>query len=133
MEYLYIAVLLVLFVVAIWFWKIPKKKRIKACDLQDFDCIRKNIHSKKVSDKEKIIDYDKLYHKILLKAWYQWTFWDILKSKPKEIQNINKIWNLHKIRNHLVHEIGSPKWVSLFQIANDYKKEVYILISTFNK
>ena len=26
--------------------------------------------SKKISSKEKIIDYDKLYHKILLEMWY---------------------------------------------------------------
>lgn len=126
--YIWIIVFAVLLVFKI-FWK--KKTKIQACDIHDFDCIRKNIHSKKISDKEKIIDYDKLYHKILLKAWYKWAFWDILKSHPKEIKNLNKIWELHKVRNYLVHEIWYPKWVSLFQVANNYKKEIQLLLKEF--
>jgi hypothetical protein len=110
-----------------------RKPKIQAYDLKDFNCVRKNIHARKISDKEKIIDYDKLYHKILLKAGHTGNFWDILKRKPHEIWNINKIWALHKIRNKLVHEIDYPKWVSLLKVANDYKKEVSELLNAFKK
>lgn len=121
---------IIVIIYAINYWRKPK---IQACHLKDFDCIRKSIHSKKVSDKEKIIDYDKLYHKILLKSGYQWGFGDILKQKPPEVHNLNKIWELHKVRNLLVHEIGYPKWVSLFKVADEYKQEINSLLKTFKK
>ena len=131
MKYIIIAWASIIILAALLLVFYKRKPKIKACDLKDFDCVRTNIHKKKISDKEKIIDYDKLYHKILLKAWYKGNFWDILKKNPSQIWDINKIWKLHKVRNELVHEIGYPEWVSLFQVADDYKKEVRILLWKF--
>lgn len=67
------------------------------------------------SEREKMIFYDKIMHNILLKLWYKWTFWEILKQKPIQIENLNKVWELHKIRNKLVHELD-------FQVENFEKK-----------
>jgi hypothetical protein len=78
--------------------------------------------------KHQIIDFDKLYHKILLELGYKWTFWEILKQKPKVIWDINKVWELHKLRNKLVHEFG---WLSediLIQKSGEYNKLIMSLI-----
>lgn len=84
--------------------------------------------SVKTSSKEKIIDYDKLYHKILLEMWYQWTFWEILKLEPNEIWNINKIWELHKLRNKLVHDFDIIDDKVLNLAEKDYFKEVFFIL-----
>lgn len=61
--------------------------------------------TKKYDNKHQIIELDKIYHTILKELWYQWSFWEILKKQPKEIKNIQQIWDLHKLRNSLVHEL----------------------------
>ena len=83
------------------------------------------------SFKEQIIDIDKLYHKILLEAGYVWTFWDMLKSEPSEIWNLNKIWELHKCRNKLVHDFDSLSEKELKIISMNYLKETQNLIKQF--
>lgn len=72
----------------------------------------------------KIINLDKLYHKILLEMWYSWTFWEILKRKPKEINDLNKIWELHKLRNKLAHEFENIDKNILSKKVGEYKREV---------
>jgi len=61
--------------------------------------------AQKLSPKQQVIEYDKIYHHTLKKLGYDGTFWEILKSNPKEIKNIQEIWELHKFRNTLVHEL----------------------------
>ena len=75
-----------------------------------------------------IIDIDKLYHKILLWIGHKWDFWAILKSETREIGDINKIWNLHKMRNKLVHDFNTFDEEHLRRNADEYKKEVQILL-----
>lgn len=84
--------------------------------------------SKKTSSKEKIIDYDKLYHKILLEMWYEWTFWDILKKEPNEIWNINKVWELHKLRNKLVHDFDLLEDTFLKRKEEEYFRELFFIL-----
>jgi hypothetical protein len=77
--------------------------------------------------KHSIIDIDKMYHKVLLQIWHKWSFWEVLKKEPKEIWDINKIWELHKIRNKLVHDFDAYKTNFLKQKRNEYKKEMETL------
>jgi len=78
--------------------------------------------------KSKITDFDKLYHKILHEIWYKWTFGEILKQKPKEITNLNKIWEFHKMRNKLVHDFDIWEDIALKKISNEYEKEIKRLL-----
>jgi hypothetical protein len=50
-----------------------------------------------------------------------------LKSNPKEIRDLNTIWELHKIRNKLVHDFSSLSESVLKKKGNEYKKEVETL------
>lgn len=84
--------------------------------------------SKKTTSKEKIIDYDKLYHMILLEMWYKWTFWEILKMEPNEIWNINKVWELHKLRNKLVHDFDLIDENFLKRKEWEYFREIFFIL-----
>jgi hypothetical protein len=80
------------------------------------------------SAKEQIIDYDKLYHKALRDLGYIGNFGDILKLNPKEIEDINSIWELHKLRNKLVHDFDLLADIVLKEKALDYKIEIKRLL-----
>ena len=120
------------FISTLVFWisiilKFSKKKKLSEADKKELKNIFKNIKVNK-SDKEKLIDYDKLYHKILQKFWYNWTFWEILKTKPNEIWNLNKVWELHKLRNKLVHDVDEEIKENLFLKVKEYEKEIEIIL-----
>lgn len=78
--------------------------------------------------KTRIIDYDKIYHKILHDIGKQGTFWEILKSEPKEITDIQKIWKLHKLRNKLVHDFDLLEENVLNKYAKEYEQEINNLL-----
>ena len=106
------------FISTLVFWisiilKFSKKKKLSEADKKELKNIFKNMKVNK-SDKEKLIDYDKLYHKILQKFWYNWTFWEILKTKPNEIWNLNKVWELHKLRNKLFYDVDEEIKENIF-------------------
>ena len=120
------------FISTLVFWisiilKFSKKKKLSEDDKKELKNIFKNMKTSK-SDKEKLIDYDKLYHKILQKFWYNWTFWEILKTKPNEIWNLNKVWELHKLRNKLVHDVDEKIKENLFLKVKEYEKEIDIIL-----
>lgn len=72
--------------------------------------------------KEQIIQYDKIYHHTLKNLGYDGNFGDILKRNPREILNINEVWELHKLRNSLVHELKSRDEKFLLSQAKRYKE-----------
>ena len=120
------------FISTLVFWisiilKFSKKKKLSEADKKELKNIFKNMKVNK-SDKEKLIDYDKLYHKILQKFWYNWSFWEILKTKPNEIWNLNKVWKLHKLRNKLVHDVDEKIKENLFLKVKEYEKEIEIIL-----
>jgi hypothetical protein len=54
-----------------------------------------------------------------------------LKSKPQEITDINHIWELHKIRNKLAHDIADISENILNKKAMEFEKEVIVLLNKF--
>lgn len=120
------------FISTLVFWisiilKFSKKKKLSEADKKELKNIFKNMKVNK-SDKEKLIDYDKLYHKILQRFWYNWTFWEILKTKPNEIWNLNRVWELHKLRNKLVHDVDEKIKENLSLKTKEYEKEIEIIL-----
>ncbi|MDD2907913.1 MAG: hypothetical protein PHH98_04700 [Candidatus Gracilibacteria bacterium] len=101
--------------------KLPKSRKVY------LNRLLKTI-SKKESSKEKIIDYDKLYHKILVELGYNGTFGDILKLEPNEIGNINKVWELHKLRNKLVHDFDLIDEIFLKRKEEEYYRELFFIL-----
>jgi len=131
---MYTFIIIFVIIILIWIFLILKfrKKKFK---LSSSKVTFFNKHLKRIilnwSNKEQIIDIDKLYHKILQEWWYEWTFWEILKSEPSEVWNLNKIWELHKLRNKLVHEFDLLSESALKHKANDYKSEIEKLFKQF--
>lgn len=122
-----ILAIIIIAVIILWIFLIFKftKKSWKLTSDQK-DRIQKNYTYIMVNSdtKHKIIDFDKLYHKILLEIGYQWSFWEILKQNPVEISDINKIWELHKLRNKLVHDFDLLNDGVLRKKAKEYDKEI---------
>lgn len=103
-----ICILFFLWTIYFWIWLIKKYSKESLSKADRIELKNKFKETKKLKSlKEKMIFYDKLMHNILLKLWYKGTFWEILKQKPIQIENLNKVWELHKIRNKLVHELDS--------------------------
>lgn len=107
--------------------KFSKRKKLSKEKKDSLNKLFKEI-SLKNSTKEKIIDYDKLYHKVLIEMWYNWTFWEILKIEPNEIWDLQKVWELHKLRNKLVHDFDLIDESHLKKREKEYKEELKILL-----
>lgn len=130
MENIIIIIVILIIIFAIYFafiwWK--KWKKLSSEKIKDFTKKLKQISSN-ISSKEKIIDSDKLYHKILGEAWYTWDFWEILKQKPIIIWDLDKVWELHKIRNKLVHDFDQFDERVLLTKSNEFVKEIEKLLN----
>jgi len=85
------------------------------------------------SPKQQIIEYDKIYHHTLKKLSYYGSFWEILKIRPKEIKNIEEIWELHKLRNSLVHELKNRDEKFLESQAIRYEKIIKKFVKQVTK
>ena len=110
----------------IFFFKWHKKLSKNRIDYYKSIVIK--TQNSQISSKEKIVTYDKIYHNILKETGYEWNFWEILKKKPSVIKDINKIWELHKLRNVLVHEIESSDEKKLISQWISYKGEILKLL-----
>ena len=106
------------------------RKKLNQEQIKSLKKLLKNIELNIDSTQHQILEIDKLYHKVLREAWYNWTFWEILKLNPKEITDINLIWELHKIRNKIAHDFDLMDQKTLLVKAKTYKKEVEKLIIT---
>lgn len=123
-------IIFLVFIVLLWIFLILKfsKKRWLSQSKKNLLLKKLKQYSKIESPKEKIVDYDKLYHQILLWLWYSWTFWEILKLKPKEISDLNKIWELHKLRNKLVHDFDHVSLNTLEKKSKEYERAIFYLL-----
>ncbi len=120
----YFAIGFLVSVISFWITivlKFSRKRKLSRENRKFFKKLFNQINIK-LSSKEKIIDYDKLYHKVLLWLWYEWTFWEILKQYPVEINDIQTLWDLHKLRNKLVHDFDLLDEKVLREKSNKYKK-----------
>ena len=121
----HIILLTVLFIVIFGILLVIKFSKSRGVSGEKKVFFEKNLRkiSVDVDKKHKIIDLDKLYHKLLLEIWHEGTFGDILKSEPREIDNLNKIWELHKLRNKLVHDFDLLDERILTRKSIEYQKE----------
>ncbi|MDQ7009206.1 MAG: hypothetical protein Q9M94_02850 [Candidatus Gracilibacteria bacterium] len=121
--------IIIIFILALTFLFIFRNKKKKLNNYQKKEIIRLfNKIKKSESKKEKIIDFDKLYHKILKELGYKGSFGEILKKDPKEILNLNTIWELHKLRNNLVHSFNNEKEEFLEKKNKEYIKEINLIL-----
>ena len=133
MENIIIIIILLLIILAIYFafiWS-KRSKKLSSDKIKDFQK-KLSIIKNSSSSKEKLIDSDKLYHKILQEIWYKWDFWSILKQKPIIIWDLSKIWELHKIRNKLVHDFEEHNESFLPSKSKEFIQEIEKLIKNLS-
>lgn len=122
-------IILIILIIVIILWVVLIKKfskkpaKLSAQKKAHFNKLHKRIMANN-SNKEKIIDLDKLLHKILLEIWYTGTFWEILKQEPEEVINLNKVWETHKLRNKLVHDFDLMSENILKKKWTEYSQEI---------
>lgn len=130
MIYIFFSIIILLWIYLVSFY--VEKKRLSDKQIAYYMTLVSKTKNSQISNKEKIITYDKIYHNILKEIGYKWNFWEILKKNPAIISDINKIWELHKLRNILVHEIESSDEKKLISQWNSYKDEVLKLLKELN-
>lgn len=125
-KYIFLLIIIILWIIYFLLLKMQKKvkKKLWVDKIKKYKKILEKLWKKTDSYDYKIVQYDKLYHNILLDIWYNWTFWEILKWVPKEINDINLIWKIHKIRNQIVHDFEHIDKKLLKKHCITYKKEV---------
>lgn len=130
MEYIFLILFLLVLIFAFYITFFYKSwKKLQSSDLKKFRKIHDDIiKNKTISNWEKILNLDKLYHKILLSVQYNWTFWEILKKNPIIIWDINKIWELHKLRNKLAHEFLDIDDSILSKKVIEFSNEIKVIL-----
>lgn len=121
--------ILLLWIYFLFFYN--SKKKLTKKEITYYKTLSKEVSIKSISNKEKIITFDKIYHDILKKSGYKWTFWEILKKKPIIIQDLNSIWELHKLRNKLVHEVEFNEEKLLEKQVKNYFNEIEKLLKNW--
>ena len=105
------------------------KRKISRFKSRDYQKKISKILCERSSVREQIIDLDIILHKILLDLGYKWTLWEILKQSPEYISNINIVWEVHKVRNNLVHNLDNDYSEKILrQKLADFTKEIKILL-----
>ena len=126
-----IFIIIVIVIIVFWIFitlKFKKKRKLLAYDYRMVSKKMKQVNAYADAEKQ-IVQYDKIYHNILKLIGYNGSFGEILKSNPKEINDINTVWKLHKTRNKLVHDMYTPDNKILLKEARNYKKITEQLLS----
>ena len=122
MNYFYIIlgialVLIILIIISAFF----RKKKISNSDKKYFYKLLKEIP--KHGDVERqILEYDKLLDKVLHTRGYVGSLGEKLKENPHLFKDINGLWEAHKMRNKIAHEIDfslaktqAQKYIQIFK------------------
>lgn len=78
---------------------------------------------------KQIIQYDSILSNILKDLWYSWWLGEQLKKKPQIISwKLNEIWELHKLRNKIAHELWNTSEDILKKSAIKYKNILFWIL-----
>ena len=101
-----VAIALILFIGLI-LWTQNKRKKISSNDLkkirQHWEKVEKNI---KQDPKGGVIEADKILDEALKIKGYQGSVGEKLKKAGPLFKNENNVWNAHKLRNRIAHELN---------------------------
>lgn len=118
---LIILITIIILIIFLYIISISTKKKLTKTNKEKY--LKKIIEVENSESSKKIIIYDSIIWNILNNLWYKWTISEQLKKKPKEIKfYINEIWELHKIRNKIAHEIDNINEKFLKEKSNRYKE-----------
>ncbi len=124
-EIFYIAIALFVAIIISGIFLVLKYTKKEKLSVQQIAFLQKQFKKiiQEIDEKSQIIHLDKLYHKTLKEFGFSWTFWEILKMKPEQISDIQKIWELHKLRNNLVHDFDNHDIIYLRKKSREFQSE----------
>ena len=130
---MWIFFILIIVAFSVWFFimksplKINKQVKLPSHKIKSFREKKWRIENSD-DPKLQIIDYDLLYNKILLNLNYQWDFIEILNQNLHEINNQEKVIELHKLSERLIKDFDIPDKSSLKLHAKEYEIELNYII-----
>lgn len=98
-----IVLFIVIELVLIWRKKHKFSEKDRKFVVLQWESIRENIGC---DPKHAVIDADKLLDFVLQKKGYTGSLGEKLKKAGKILSYINDVWNAHKLRNRIAHEVG---------------------------
>lgn len=120
--YIFIWVIIVLCLATVYLlFKYTKKRGLSQARIQYY---HNKINQLNNEDYYKqIIQYDSMLSNILKELWYSWWLWEQLKKKPIILDwKLNSIWELHKLRNKVAHELWDINEYILKSSAMKYRQ-----------
>lgn len=91
-------------------WILWKKSRTKKFSHEEFEYMKANwiriIDSFDAHPKQGIMDADKLLDYALEKKGFAGTLGEKLKKSGPRFSDLNGVWQAHKLRNQIAHELG---------------------------
>ena len=133
MEIKIIHIVIIVFILILLFgiWVViyyKRSRKIPRARVKFFNSKLQEIKQSSQDETSIIMNYDKLLHHVLREFWYEGTLWEILKQNPSEISDINKIWELHKLRNKLAHDFDLLEETILRKNAREFFDQIKGLI-----
>lgn len=112
-------------IIIIFIWK--KRKNISYKWKKD---IHKHLQKiQRLDPNNQILEYDKILDLCLKKKGYQGSLGEKMKQYGKNFYNENAIWNAHKLRNKIAHEIDFHVTQNVYEInIQSFKKEIFLMI-----
>jgi hypothetical protein len=87
--------------------------------------------TEKLSHRDQVLEYDKILSLCLKELGYKGTLAEKMKAYGKDFKNENAIWNAHKLRNKIAHEIDFQPSKKEYEVSlKAFKKEIRALTST---
>lgn len=128
MEYLVLTLIIViiLFGVFVTFFAAGKRKKLPAGRVAYYQGEISKCAN--LSPSERIMHYDKILHHILRDYGYAGMVGDQLKAKPAVIIDLNAVWELHKLRNRLAHEMEAQSDGLLERKSKEFERVLQNLL-----
>lgn len=113
----------ILIVVSIFLWKKSKKLGVKDQEFVKLNWTR--VVEYLDSDPSKsVIEADKILNYVLQKKGYTGSVGEQLKAAETLFSNLNSVWNAHKLRNRLAHEIGNVEHREAKSAIEGFKRAI---------
>lgn len=125
MEYFFLFIGFGFFILLFAFWKYSLFQKQKKKKLNTAKHLLQKVKNSDLSDREKILEYDKILDLSLSALGYSGTTGNKMKQYGKRFANQNNIWISHKLRNRIAHEIDfSPSEKEFKKAERSFCKEV---------
>lgn len=96
---------LILALIAWLSWKVKQKRRLSASSAKRYRDAWKNVLA--IDDEHRqILEAEKIIDSAMKELGYTGTFADKLRRAGPRFRDVQQLWNAHKLRNRIAHEMN---------------------------